>query len=105
MPPCFSPPSVANSADRVLHVASTCLWSLLCHCARFYSFFCSFSCKIKSNLSLAPGEDTASEGKVFIVLLLLLFVCLELWLSPAARLQVMSNLQLISRKGSTYLAD
>lgn len=102
-PPCFSSPLVGNPADRVLHVTSTHLGSLLCHCTQLYGLLCSFCCKIKSNLSLAPGEDTASEGKVFIALLLL--ACLELWLSPAARLQVMSNLQLISTKSSVHLAD
>lgn len=86
--------------------AGVCSRSLLCHRAGLYSLICSFCCKIKSNLSPAPGdggEDTAAEGQIFIAPLL--FACLELWLSPAARPQVMSNLQLISTKSSTYLAD
>lgn len=53
---CFSSTSAGNPADRVLHVTSTSLQSFMCHHAQLYGLLCSFSCKIKSNLSLAPGR-------------------------------------------------
>lgn len=54
---------VRNPADGALHVASTHLWSLLCPHAQLCSLLCSFCYKMKSNLSLAPREGTASEER------------------------------------------